>query len=234
MRFADMLRRTPLQAEYISHYGDDLLVVNTARVSFGKWKKEQDDGDVQLIRYLAKHNHWSPFSHPKATFRLRLPIFLARQWEKHRIGVVRGYEIYDHNEISRRYVSSEPEFFTPHKWRKKPTKSKKQGSNGPLDSETQEEISKKYEEFINTTSKFYNELLNDYNVAPEQARIVLPQSMMTEWIETGSLSYWARLCSLRLDSHAQREIQTLANTISTAMGRLFPISWEALLNESKS
>jgi thymidylate synthase, flavin-dependent len=197
-------------------------------VSFDKKKEALNKADAKLIRYLAENNHWSPFSHPKAQFRLTLPIFVARQWEKHRVGCVRGYDIYDQNEVSRRYVDSEPEFYMPTRWRSRPDGSVKQGSGDYVHPQTAKFCDQEYAAAIEGCEKAYNQLLRG-GIAPEQARIVLPQSMMTSWIETGSLAYWARLVKQRTDPHAQQEVQELAAQISAAMAEYFPVSWAALM-----
>jgi len=218
-----------MKAELLSVYGDDLMVVNTARVSMGKWHTEFDDvADRRLINYLARENHFTPFCHPKATFRLHLPIFVARQWERHRVGAVRGYDMYDQNEVSRRYVDDEPGFFHPTEWRSRPDGNIKQGSGEALNDIGQDLC----HEILTWAHKqmlaCYKDLL-DIGVAPEQARMVLPQSMHTQWIETGSLAYWARLCGLRIDAHAQREICDLATQVAERMAQSFPVSWAALM-----
>lgn len=220
-----------MKATLLSIFGDDLLVVNSARVSMGKWHKEFDvESDSRLIRYLAREQHFTPFCHPKAMFRLELPIFVARQWEKHRIGVVRGYDVYDHNEISRRYVDDEPVFFRPSVWRGR-AKDVKQGSAGSVSEWAQNKANEWIAnlEFVAQTT--YDALL-EQDVAPEQARMVLPQSTYTQWIETGSLSYWARLCTLRLDPQAQEEIRHLAGQVADQMAAAFPVSWSALMENA--
>lgn len=218
-----------MKAELLCTFGDDLMVVNTARVSMGKWHEESDpQSDTRLIDYLAREGHWSPFSHPKATFRLHLPIFVARQWEKHRVGCVRGYDIYDQNEVSRRYVDGEPGFFHPTEWRSRPEGNIKQGSGEALNDIGQDLCHEILTWAHKQTLACYKDLL-DIGVAPEQARMVLPQSMHTQWIETGSLAYWARLCGLRIDAHAQREICDLATQVAEQMASAFPVSWAALM-----
>ena len=217
-----------MKAELIEVFGNDDMVVDVARVSFDKKASLYSScQNEELIRYLATNGHWSPFSHPKAQFRLTLPIFVARQWEKHRVGVVRGYDIYDQNEVSRRYVDSEPEFFYPETWRERPDGSVKQGSGDDLSESKQDLVRMMYDNAVGHCQKTYYALIN-LGVAPEQARMVLPQSMMTSWIETGSLAYWARLVKQRTDPHAQQEIQELAMQIARAMLQAFPISWVAL------
>ena len=217
-----------MKAELLAVFGDDLLVVNTARVSMGKRHDKFDpESDTRLINYLAREGHWSPFSHPKAMFRIELPIFVARQWEKHRVGCVRGYDIYDQNEQSRRYVDDEPEFFVPTEWRSRPAGNIKQGSGEELDRISSAACTFDLDSLHIHAVDTYNALLKR-GVAPEQARMVLPQTMYTTWVETGSLSYWSRLCDLRMDAHAQREINDLACQVSAQMETTFPVSWAAL------
>ena len=183
--------------------------------------------DNKLISYLAKHDHWSPFSHPKAQFRITLPIFVARQWEKHRIGAVRGYDIFDMNEVSRRYVDTPPEFHTPEVWRARPDASIKQGSGEPLDVRVQYRVEQTYANAIDHCAKAYETMLK-CGVAPEQAREVLPVSHYTSWYETGSLLYWSRVVNLRVEGHAQLAIRALAGQVNEQMAKAFPISWKAL------
>ena len=212
-----------VDVELIDHMGSDASVVNAARVSFGKRIKEMSEGDTKLIRYLAKHNHWSPFGHASLQFRIKAPIFVARQLVKHQIGLT-------WNEISRRYVDYEPEFYEVDKWRGRPV-DKKQGSS-------EENI-----EWINKNirtgalqSQVENVALANYNlmigagVAPEQARMILPQSMMTEWYWSGTLYAFARVCNLRCAEDAQYETRIVANFINDECKELFPISWEELRN----
>jgi thymidylate synthase (FAD) len=212
-----------MNVELIDHMGSDLSVVNAARVSFDKISTEFQDRDTKLIKYLATHNHWSPFAHAQASFRVAAPVFVARQLQKHTVG-------FAWNEVSRRYVDTEPTFFVPETWRKR-AENVKQGS-----SEEAVDIKEfrlrwdydPYTSFINAAEDFYKSLL-DQGVCPEQARMVLPQSMMTEWIWSGSLYAFARVCNLRLDSHTQKETQLVAQQISSHMESLFPVSWNALV-----
>lgn len=207
-----------MAVELLDVFGDDLTVVNAARVSFAKESHELTDQDEKLISYLAKHNHISPFFHPQVRFRLKMPIFVAREWFRHQIGLSR-------NEVSRRYVDSDPEFWMPEELRERDT-NKKQGSK---DSKIQynghclARIRKHQEESL----ELYKYLL-EYKVCPEQARAVLPQSMMTEFIETGSLAAYARLYKLRTDPTAQREIQEIAACVGNLLAEKFPISWKYL------
>lgn len=210
--------------DLMDHMGSDLTVVNAARVSMAKEHFEFDEvPDTKLINYLAKHKHWTPFSHPQVTLRIKMPIFIARQWFKHMVGFTR-------NEVSRRYVDDTPEFYIPNEWRCR-AENVKQGSSDEIHP-VSHIMSKDFTMLVQGAKELYEELL-DANVAPEQARMVLPQSMYTEFVETGSLAAYARLCSLRLDPHAQKEVRLYAEKVSVIMADLFPVSWEALQGESK-
>jgi len=215
-----MVEHTPMSVEYVDHMGSDLSVVNAARVSFGKTKELFDASDEKLIKYLATHNHWSPFAHAFMSLRIKAPIFVARQLVKHQIGL-------SWNEISRRYVSDEPEFFFPDEWRAAPTDGAKQGSSdgSGLD---QEWIGMKARIAATEGLDAYDVLLRA-GVAPEMARMVLPQNMMTEWIWSGSLYAFARVCQLRLDAHAQAETTQVAAHISFECRSRFPVSWATLV-----
>lgn len=207
-----------MSIELLDVFGDDLTVVNAARVSFAKESREMTAGDGKLVKYLAEHNHVTPFFHPQARFRLKMPIFIAREWFRHQIGFAR-------NEVSRRYVDSEPEFWMPVELRERDV-NKKQGSKDvkiQYNGHCLAKISNHHKECLN----LYNYLLSN-KVCPEQARAVLPQSMMTEFIETGSLAAYARLYKLRTDPTAQREIQELAACVGNLLAEKFPISWTAL------
>lgn len=213
-----------IDVEYLDHMGSDLSVVNAARVSFHKEHEEFDHKtDRGLIKYLAKHNHWSPFAHCSASFRVKAPIFVARQLVKHTVG-------FSWNEVSRRYVDEEPEFYIPEVWRKK-AENVKQGSSdeGVYRYDEHFAISDLIEVDCKTVLRRYNGLL-DIGVCPEQARMVLPQNTMTEWIWTGTLYAWARMCQLRMDSHTQKETQVVAQKIHEIMWDLFPVSWEFLMD----
>jgi len=208
--------------ELLEVFGDDLTVVNAARVSFAKESTELKAGDTKLIQYLADHSHVTPFFHPQARFRLKMPIFVAREWFRHQIGFAR-------NEVSRRYVDSEPEFWMPTELRERDT-NKKQGSKD-VRIEYNGHCLAKMEIHHKQSIGLYNILLS-HNVCPEQARAVLPQSMMTEFIETGSLAAYARLYKLRSDPTAQREIQELAACVGNLLAERFPISWRALTSSA--
>lgn len=209
-----------MQVDYVDHLGGDINVVNAARVSFAKEVKEFDlEKDTKLINYLAKHNHFTPLCHTSVTIRVKAPIFMARQFVKHQIGLV-------WNEESRRYIDDEPEFYIPTDWRGRPV-NVKQGSKGIL------EGSEKYTEAVIDSSKEALELykaLLEQEVAPEQARMVLPQNTMTNWVWTGSLVALARVVKLRTDSHAQQEAQELAKLINDVVAPLYPVSWKALMD----
>jgi thymidylate synthase (FAD) len=210
-----------MEITLLDTFGDDLTVVNAARVSFAKESTSIKPADEKLIRYLAEHNHVTPFFHPQIRFRIKMPIFLAREWYRHQIGFAR-------NEVSRRYVDSEPTFWQPTALRQRDT-NKKQGSKASL-IETNEACVNLIEQHHQKSFEIYKALL-DADVCPEQARIVLPQSMMTEFIETGSLAAYARLCTLRADPSAQLEIQELARKVSDILATKFPVSWKALFSD---
>ena len=198
----------------MDYMGSDVTVVNAARVSFGKKTSNTytTDKDDKLIWYLAEHKHMSPFGHCFASFHVKAPVFVARQLVKHKF--LRW------NEISRRYVDYEPEFYVPETWRGR-AKDKKQGSEG----EVKSNFSVNY--YNLEAFKAYEQLL-DEGVCPEQARMVLPQSTMTEWYWSGSLDAFADMCLLRCASDTQQETQEVANQISRSMHKLFPVSWMAL------
>jgi len=213
-----------IKAKYIHHCGSDLTVANSARVSFAKESELEDDAwgppklkdkDAKLIRYLAREKHISPFGHCFATFRIKAPIFVARQLVKHKF--LRW------NEVSRRYVDSEPEFYEPKQWRGR-SADKKQGSEGVVNITLDQEVQ------WNRQLSTYKTLLSE-GVAPEQARIVLPQSMMTEWYWSGSLDAFADVCRLRCKEDTQAETQEVAWAISLKMEDLIPVSWVALRDE---
>lgn len=209
-----------MKTDYVNHMGTDETVVNAARVSFNKEITELNWSDVKLISYLAKHNHWTPFSHCMVTLREKVPIFVARQRFKHMVG-------FTYNEVSRRYVDEEPELYWPTEWRKKPKGSIKQGSS---DEEYTSEDLRWAKHHMMGCVTLYNKLVKD-GCSPEQARMVLPQSMYTEYYVTGSLAAWARAYKLRSEKTAQREIQELASQWTKIIEPLFPYSWDALVKE---
>lgn len=212
-----------IEVTYVNHMGDDLSVVNAARVSFGKKSdymprvhmgepKVLQHKDDRLIKYLAKHKHKSPFNHTFTTFHVKAPVFVARQLVKH--------EYMPWNEISRRYVDSEPEFYVPDVWRGR-AQDKKQGSEGVV------KTNANIEYHNNVMLQLYKQQL-DEGVTPEQARMNLPQSMMTEWYWSGTLYAFAKMCGLRLKEDTQAETRIVAEKIEDVMAELYPVSWEAL------
>lgn len=203
-----------MEVELIDKMGSDLTVVNAARVSFGKNKEMFEASDEKLISFLAKHNHWSPFAHCSVQFRIKAPIFVARQLVKHQVGL-------SWNEISRRYVDYEPEYYIPTLFRKR-AKDKKQGSSN-------ETIEYDIADTIKNANTTYNDML-DKGIAPELARMVLPQNMMTEWYWTGSLYAFARVCELRCAEDTQEETRIIANSIDVFCNEEFPYSWKYLRN----
>ena len=210
-----------MEVTLVDKMGSDLSVVNAARVSFNKESVEFSDSDNKLIKYLAKHNHWSPFAHAFVSLRIKAPIFVARQLVKHQVGL-------SWNEVSRRYVDDEPEFYEPYGWRGKP-KNSKQGSSGYISDVNVQEFSHRgMFDVMENSLMVYTQMLKD-GVAPEQARMILPQNTMTEWIWSGSLMAFARVCKLRLDSHAQAETREIAAYIAGHCEVHFPVSFKALM-----
>ena len=206
-----------MEVSLVDKMGTDLTVVNSARVSYAKTKTTFDAKDEKLIKYLAEHEHWSPFAHASMQFRIKAPVFVARQLVKHQVGLV-------WNEVSRRYVDDNPELFHPESWRGRP-KNSKQGSSGELELDT---ITKhRYEIAMLECINVYNSLLQK-NVAPEQARMVLPQSMMTEWYWSGTVYAFARVCNLRCKPDTQKETQDIANQIHALANEAFPYCWKYL------
>jgi thymidylate synthase (FAD) len=215
----------------IDWMGSDLSIVNAARVSFNKessWEyadshvpsQSLSERDGKLIRYLAKHNHFTPFCHATISIRVKCPIFVRAQLGKHQIGLTM-------NEVSRRYVTFDPEVYVP-LWRSAPTNGAKQGSSGQIeDMDICIRMRQEYESVAKDCIKLYNDLLAD-GVAPEQARSILPQGTYTEFVWTGSLYAFARIYNLRIDSHAQWEIQEYAKAIDKIIAPLFPVSWQTL------
>ena len=203
-----------MNVQLVDKMGSDLTVVNAARVSYAKTKNKFEDNDEKLISFLAKHQHWSPFAHASLQFRIKAPIFVARQLVKHQVGLT-------WNEVSRRYVDYEPEFYTPNTWRGRPQNSK-QGSDGEVAVDNS-----KYENMMSQLNGYYETLLNQ-GVAPEMARMVLPQNMYTEWYWSGTLMAFARVCNLRCKDDTQLETQHIADCIDWYLHEKFPVSWEAL------
>ena len=217
-----------MNVDLIDHMGSDLSVVNAARVSFSKesemvwvedaptmYKETLSDKDKKLVGYLAKHDHWSPFAHASLQFRIKAPIFVARQLVKHQVGLV-------WNEVSRRYVDDTPEFYIPTEWRLK-AENKKQGSSD-------ETIEYNIQGAIEFATQTYNNLLNA-DIAPEMARMVLPQNLYTEWYWSGTLMAFARVCNLRCKPDTQMETQEIAQQIDLLAKEKFPVTWSALRPE---
>jgi len=224
-----------MEVTFLDKLGTDLSVVDAARVSFGnksQWQKhiptqgiyELSDKDKKLIKYLAKHNHWSPFAHTSIQIRVKAPIFVARQLVKHQVGLV-------WNEISRRYVDSEPEFYFPEVWRGRPT-DKKQGSSDEVIVwvDREERAGTALRRVCRDAVQSYNKMI-EAGVTPEQARMILPQNTYTEWVWTGSVLAFARICNLRCKADAQKETQEVAWQIDEIVRENFPVSWNELREE---
>jgi thymidylate synthase (FAD) len=232
-----------MEVRLVDSMGSDLSVVNAARVSFDKVSELESNGnlkesDKRIIKFLARENHWTPFGHVSLSFHIKAPIFVARQLGKHQVGLV-------WNEISRRYVDSPPEFFYPDNWRKRNV-DKKQGShedefveeinfihpymgdiNGNRVTIT-ESVTKRTKTIVTQAYNLYLEML-EAGVCPEQARMILPQNMYTEWYWTGSLIAFARVCKLRLKKDTQKETRDIAIQIDEIAKKICPISWESLV-----
>ena len=221
-----------MEVKFIDKMGSDLSVVNAARVSFSKtseWESIPEAGPVEgflssqdekLINYLAKHNHWSPFGHASMQLHIKAPVFVARQLVKHQVGLV-------WNEVSRRYVDDEVEFYEPDVWRGAPVNAKQGSSDVGVDINPSNMMVNDYKLALDRAKWTYEHLLGQ-GVAPEQARMVLPQSMMTEWYWSGTLMAFARVCNLRCKPDTQLETQMVANQIDEIGEEYFPYSWKAL------
>ncbi len=207
-----------ITVEYMDHMGSDLSTVNAARVSFANESEELDARDQKLIKYLADHRHMTPFRHNQIQLRCKAPIFLARQLGKHQAGL-------SWSEVSRRYVDSDPEFYVPEVWRSRPDGSVKQGSG---EAHPQSAIVAKMVERTTTQCLLDYNAMIDNGVAPELARMILPQSMMTTWVWSGNLLAFAHVYRERIDSHAQIEAQIFARELDAVIRPLFPVSWAAL------
>jgi len=221
------MKISPIEVAYINHCGSDLSVVNAARVSFHKESKEFVEQDAKLINYLAKHKHYSPFNHAFISVRVKAPIFVARQLVKHKF--------MPWNEVSRRYVDDKPEFFLPKEWRGRAPNAK-QGSgevithmvwNDGGDVE-EEEIDPIAQEVTRQQLHIYTQMIEG-GVCPEQARMMLPQNMMTEWYWSGTLGAFGDMLKLRLDPHTQKESRDVAELIKGIVEPLFPVSLKAML-----
>lgn len=219
-----------MKVDLLNHMGDDLFVANVARVSFAKesteftYRKDKPKGsDEGLIEYLADHNHWTPFGHCIVSLRMKAPVPIRTQCFKHKQGFVE-------NEESRRYIQSEPELFIPKAFRKAPEGNKKQGSEG-IHPDNHIWLNM-YKTVCNQSISVYNDMIKA-GVAPEQARLVLPQGVYVNWVWTGSLAAFARFYTQRTDPHAQEEIRDLAEEVGKIIEPLFPVAWKSLIGESK-
>lgn len=228
-----------LSVEYVDSMGNDLSVVNAARVSFSKFHDVFDEKkDTRLIRYLALHDHWTPFGHVQVSLRVKTPVFVARQLVRHTVGLVM-------NEVSRRYVDDPVEYYVPDEWNAR-ADNKKQGRDessiidlkktvsyrNVYDAEYEFALDQIVNNHFQDSDQLYMDLL-DANVAPEQARIVLPINHMTEWLWTGSLMAWARVYNLRIDAHAQKETREFVVKLDKIMKDIAPISWHYLTNAKR-
>lgn len=227
-----------IKVELLDYMGDDLAVVNAAKVSFSKeseWDFETDyesgvpvevrevlaEKDSKLIKYLAKHDHWTPFAHTALKFRVAAPVPIRTQCFKHKIGLVE-------NEESRRYISTTPEIFIPEFFRSKPEGSIKQGSGEKH--EYSDAWLDEYKGVVDLAVKTYTSMLED-GVCPEQARFILPQGAIVNWIWTGNLVSFANFYNKRTDVNAQKEVQMVAQLVGKEIERIFPVSWLALVGD---
>lgn len=210
-----------IEVALIDSCGTDLTVVNAARVSFDKESKQLENRDKKLIKYLAEHEHWSPFAHTFLQFRITAPIFVARQLGKHQVGLV-------WNEISRRYVDEDPVFFKPKEFRGKPIDKKQGSSEEIININPTTYFVDEYDRAMNTSKWAYKYMLS-LGVCPEQARLVLPQAMMTSWYWSGSLYAFSRVYNLRTKEDAQKECRDVANKMGKFCSEKFPISWSNLI-----
>lgn len=231
------MKISDIEVSLVHHVGDDLDVVNAARVSFDKeseWEKNENSyghlcvKDERLISYLAKHKHHSPFNHSFISFRVKAPIFVARQLVKHKF--------LPWNEVSRRYVDSEPEFYFPEYWREKADNVKQGSSENFIDKiwwipeDSWYSVTDGVYESTRACLLRYNKMIEN-NICPEQARMVLPQNTMTEWRWSGTLGAFLDMLVLRLDSHTQAETRIVAEKIAVIVKELFPVSYAAYLGE---
>lgn len=213
-----------ITVELLDHMGGDLTVVNAARVSFDKFKEQFEDGDIKLINYLARYEHLSPFRHNQIQVRCSVPLFLSRQLQKHQAGL-------SWNEVSRRYVSTGVELFVPDSWRSRPSDGIKQGSGDVH--EHNDYFKERYEQFCKRALYDYQDMI-DAGVAPEMARMVLPQSMMVDWIWTGNLLSFFHVYRMRIGGGAQVEAQEFAQKLKDVIQPLFPHCFEALEENAKT
>lgn len=207
-----------IKVELLDSMGTDLDVVNAARVSFNNYSGIFCDKDEKLIKYLARYNHWTPFAHTALKFRIAAPVPIRTQCFKHKVGMTE-------NEESRRYISTTPEIFIPEFFRSKPEGSIKQGSG------EKHQFSDcwlaSYKAIVGEAVATYEDMLAD-GICPEQARFVLPQGAIVNWIWTGNLVSFANFYNKRTDTNAQREVQVVAELVGKEVERIFPVSWKAL------
>lgn len=215
--------KAAMKVELLESAGGDLSIVNSARVSFNKETEELEGKDEKLIRYLAKHKHMTPFRHNYIKVRCKVPVFLARQLMKHQAGL-------SWNEVSRRYVDDMPEFFVPEYWRMRPDDSIKQGSEDGVHV-LNDDIEEAYQTFMDDINVYYESMITRLNIAPEMARMILPQSMMVDFIWTGNLLAFSHVYNLRAGEGAQKEAQDFAKLLSEVIAPEFPVGWEALTCE---
>lgn len=207
-----------IKASLIDNFGSDLTVVNAARVTMGVEREELKENDTRLINFLARERHVSPFRHPQASFRCEAPIAIARQLQKHQVG-------FSWNEMSRRYKDGAVDIFIPKEIFSRPD-DLHSGSGALLEGEEEAKALALFNSAYEASLAGYDELIKF--IAPEQARFVLPQGMITTWYWTGSLYGWFELCRQRLSSHAQYEVRLFAQSLDEEMAKLYPISWSAL------
>lgn len=218
----DVITYTP--CKLVDAMGGDDRVADAARVSFSKLSTQYtNEQNEKLIRYLWKHNHWTPFGHPQLTFHFKAPIFIARQFVKHQVGFV-------WNEVSRRYVSDDPFFWVPETWRKRPD-NMKQGSVTEGEIPVVDGILNVYKHKMREHVKDYKHMVSQ-GIAPEQVRAVMPQAMMTEWYWTGSLAAWLRFVQQRIDSHAQAECYPYAEEVKACIAKAFPMTYRAVYGDN--
>jgi len=214
-----------IKVEYVDHMGDDLRIANVARVSFSKWKGDFEEGDVRLLNYLASHEHTSPFRHTAISLRCKVPIFLARQLAKHQAGL-------SWNEVSRRYVDSGFEYYFPDSWKARPDASIKQGSGNYLSNKESDAASEMLQNVVSNCEITYK-LLLQMGVAPEEARMVMPQNMMVDYIWTGNLFSFYHIYKLRSHETAQTIAQEFAKKLDHVVSHLFPEAWKVLKENIK-
>lgn len=216
-----------MKIDYMCHMGDDLLVVNAARTSFSKESFKLTDKDAGLIAFLARERHLLPFRHPQVTLRCKAPLFVARQLGKHQVGM-------SWSEESRRYIKTDPEFYWPAKWRKAADNVKQGSSDEEIKDYSSlwqfDSIEQDIDSFLDESLTFYNHLLAS-GLAPELARMVLPQAVEISWVWTGSLLSWVHMVKERTHPTAQRETQEFARMVEEIVAPLYPVSWEALMKD---